>query len=149
MKKPETTPSSWPLLQATAAVLTEKIERRLDEAQLPPLAWHDALSALERAPGQRLRMHELAEHLVLTRSNLSRLVERLAKAGLLRREADPDDRRGAFAVLTEQGGATRKKMAPHYGKAIAQFYDAQMSEDEQRVLNDALRKVLDAGRQPQ
>jgi DNA-binding MarR family transcriptional regulator len=91
-------------------------------------------------------MHELADDVVLTRSNLSRLVERLAAGGLLRREADPDDRRGAFAVLTEQGAALRKKMWPYYGGAITQFYDAHLTPDEQRVLDGALRKVLAAAR---
>ena len=86
--------------------------------------------------------------MVLTRSNLTRLVDRLESAGLLKREPDPEDRRGAFAVLSEQGMARRKKMWPYYSAAIAQLYDAHLTEDEQRVLGAALRKILDASRGP-
>ena len=140
--------SSWPLLLTTQAVLTEQIEQRLAAAGQPSLVWYDVLWALERAPERRLRMHELAESLVLTRSNLSRLVDRLAAAGLLTRAPDPDDRRGAYASLSEQGAVVRKTMWLHYSAAIDQLYDAQLTADEQRVLCGALRKVLAAARPP-
>ena len=146
MKKNADKSSSWPLLLTAHAVLTAEMERRLAEADLPPLAWYDVLWALERAPRHRLRMHELADFVVLTRSNLTRLVDRLESAGLLKREPDPEDRRGAFAVLSEEGVALRKKMWPHYSAAIAQLYDAHLTEEEQRVLGIALRKLLDAAR---
>jgi DNA-binding MarR family transcriptional regulator len=140
--------SSWPLLLTTHAVLVGEIERRLAEAGLPALAWYDVLWALERADGHRLRMHELADHVVLTRSNLTRLVDRLEAAGLLARAPDPDDRRGSFAVLSVQGKALRKKMWPVYSAAIAQLYDGHLTQHEQRVLHAALRKVLGAASKP-
>ncbi len=140
--------SSWPLLLTAHAVLTDLMEKQLSDAGLPGLSWYDVLWALERAPGKRLRMHELAHYIVLSRSNMTRLVDRLEAAGLLGREADPDDRRGAFAVLTPQGAALRKKMWPHYEKAIASLYDEHLTVDEQRVLGSALRKVVDNARAP-
>jgi DNA-binding MarR family transcriptional regulator len=143
---PSREPSSWPLLLTAHAVLTGMVEKQLSDADLPALGWYDVLWALDRAPGQRLRMHELAHYIVLSRSNMTRLVDRLETAGLIRRESDPDDRRGAFAVLTEQGAAMRKKMWPKYEAAIASLYDAHLSADEQRVLGSALRKVLDGAR---
>lgn len=143
---PPRDPSSWPLLLTAHAVLTGMVEKQLAEANLPALGWYDVLWALDRAPGQRLRMHELAHHIVLSRSNMTRLVDRLESAGLIRRESDPDDRRGAFAVLTEQGGAMRRKMWPQYEKAISTLYDAHLTADEQRVLGSALRKVLEGAR---
>ncbi len=139
-------PSSWPLLLTAHAVLTGIIEKQLADADLPGLAWYDVLWSLERAPAQQLRMHELAHYVVLSRSNMTRLVDRLEAAGLIRRESDPDDRRGAFAVLTSAGAAMRKTMWPHYEKAIASLYDAHLTPDEQRVLGSALRKVLDGAR---
>lgn len=138
--------SSWPLLLTAHAVLTGMVEKQLAQADLPPLGWYDVLWALERAPGQRLRMHELAHFIVLSRSNMTRLVDRLEAAGLIRRDNDPDDRRGAFAVLTGAGATMRKKMWPHYEKAIATLYDAHLTPEEQRVLGVALRKVVDGAR---
>lgn len=143
---PSSEPSSWPLLLTAHAVLTGMVEKQLSEANLPALGWYDVLWALERAPGQRLRMHELAHYIVVSRSNMTRLVDRLEAAGLIRRDSDPGDRRGAFAVLTEQGGAMRKKMWPHYEAAIATLFDAHLTAHEQQVLGSALRKVLDGAR---
>lgn len=142
MKKNTDVESSWPVFLTAHALLTDLIEKRLAQAEMPPLAWYDVLWALERAPRGRLRMHELADYVVLTRSNLTRLVDRLEAAGLIERAPDPDDKRGAFAVLTQQGKAMRATMWPHYAQAIAELYDAQLSGDEQRVLGTALRKVI-------
>ena len=94
---------AWRALITAHAAAVEGIERGLLEAGLPPLSWYDVLLELSAAPGCRLRMHELARAVVLSRSGLTRLVDRLAKAGLLRREPDPEDGRGSFAVLTEEG----------------------------------------------
>lgn len=138
--------SAWPLLLTGHAVLTGIMERRLAEAGLPPLAWYDVLWALERAPRHRLRMHELADGVVLTRSNLTRLVDRLESAGLLRREPDPDDKRGAYAAIESAGLALRKKMWLVYSAAIHDLFDAHLGDDEQRALAGALRKVILAAR---
>src|SRR3954470_13791015 len=105
---------AWCSFITTYAVVIERIERELAETELPPLGWYDVLLELSVAPEQRLRMHELARAVVLSRSGLSRLVDRLERAGLLRREADPADRRGSFAVLTEEGAAMRERMWPVY-----------------------------------
>ena len=142
----ENHPSAWPLLLTGHAVLTGIIERRLAEAGLPPLAWYDVLWALERAPRHRLRMHELADGVVLTRSNLTRLVDRLESAGLLRREPDQDDKRGAYAAIEPAGLALRKKMWLVYSAAIHDLFDAHLDGDEQRALAGALRKVILAAR---
>ncbi|MGZ3183319.1 MAG: MarR family winged helix-turn-helix transcriptional regulator [Telluria sp.] len=146
MKKSDHPASSWPLLLTAQAILTDIIEKRLAAADLPSLQWYDVLWALERAPQRRLRMHELADHVVVSRYHLTRLVDRLAEAGLLRREADPEDRRGAYAVLEEDGAALRRRMWPVYSAAIAELYDAHLGADEQRVLAAALRRVVDAAR---
>jgi DNA-binding MarR family transcriptional regulator len=146
MSKKDDTASAWPLFLTGHAVLTGIIERRLADAGLPPLAWYDVLWALERAPQHRLRMHELADYVVLTRSNLTRLVDRLEAAGLLRREPDPGDKRGAFAVLEEAGRAMRKTMWTTYSAAIHELFDAHLGAAEQKTLAAALGKVIAASR---
>jgi DNA-binding MarR family transcriptional regulator len=137
---------AWRALLTAHAVAIERIERELSEAGLPPLGWYDVLLELWRAPGGRLRMHELARAVVLSRSGLTRLVDRLEKAGLLRREPAPKDGRGSFAVLTDEGSRTREMMWPVYVEGIAKHFGAHISDEEAQVLARALGRIHAAAR---
>ncbi len=137
---------AWRALITAYAAAVERIERGLLEAGLPPLSWYDVLLELSAAPGCRLRMHELAGAVVLSRSGLTRLVDRLQKAGLLRREPDPADGRGSFAVLTDEGAQMRERMWPVYAKGIAEHFGAYVSDEEAGVLSRALGRVRAAAR---
>lgn len=134
--------STWALFLTAHAVLVEKIEERFSAAGMPPFGWYDVLWGLERAEGQRLRMHELADKTVITRSNLTRLVDRLEAAGLVTRERAPEDRRGAFAVLTADGKAMRRKMWPVYSAAIKEFFEDHVTDQEAAEFGEALRRIL-------
>ncbi|MEO8008799.1 MAG: MarR family transcriptional regulator [Betaproteobacteria bacterium] len=136
--------SVWALFLTAHAVLVEKIEVRLGNAGLPPLAWYDVLWALERAGDRRLRMGELADMAVITRSNLTRLVDRLEAAGLVERERAEDDRRGAFALITAQGRAMRRKMWPFYAAAIKELFEDHITERDATQMGGALRRIVDA-----
>lgn len=138
--------SVWPLFLTAHAVLVERIEARLAAAGLPLLAWYDVLWALERAPERRLRMSELADHVVLSRSNLTRLVDRLEEAGVVARERSEEDRRGAYAVITTQGRELRRKMWPIYEVAIRELFESQLSDVEARHMGSALRRMLESAR---
>jgi DNA-binding MarR family transcriptional regulator len=129
------------------AVLVERIEARLAEAGLPPLSWYDVLWALERAEDRRLRMSELADMTVLSRSNLTRLVDRLESAGLVARERAEEDRRGAFAVVTSEGRAMRRKMWPVYSTAIKELFEDHIDSREAAQMGATLRRILDAVRE--
>jgi DNA-binding MarR family transcriptional regulator len=143
----EDTPGSvWPVLLTAHAVLLEQVEARLAGAGLPVLAWYDVLWALERAEGGRMRLAGLAEKTVLSRSNMTRLIDRLEEAGLVRRERAAEDRRGAFAALTEEGRAMRARMWPVYREAIAQLFEAHLAPGEARAIGAVLRRVLAAAR---
>jgi len=143
-KSLETTKGSVLALFLTAhAVLVEQIEARLAQQDLPPLAWYDVLWALERSQDQRLRMNELADQVVLSRSNLTRLVDRLEQAGLVERQRSEDDRRGAFAVLTAAGKAMRKRVWPVYQSAIRELFEEGISESEAAAMGKALRRLLE------
>ena len=135
--------SVWATFLTAHAVLVEQIEARLAAEELPPLGWYDVLWALERAPDQRLRMNELAAQVVLSRSNLTRLVDRLEEAGLVQRQRSADDRRGAYAVLSAAGKAMRKRMWPVYQTAIRELFEASISDAEAAAMGRALRRVLD------
>jgi DNA-binding MarR family transcriptional regulator len=147
-KNTETSKASvWPLFLTAHAVLIEKIEARLAEAGLPPLSWYDVLWALERAEDRRQRMSELADMTVLSRSNLTRLVDRLESAGLVARERAEEDRRGAFAVITAEGRAMRKKMWPVYSAAIKALFEDHIGSREAVQMGETLRRILDAVRE--
>lgn len=132
---------AWRALITAHSAAIEGIERGLLEAGLPPLGWYDVLLELSAAPECRLRMHELARAVVLSRSGLTRLVDRLEKVGLLRREPDPADGRGSFAVLTDEGARMRERMWPVYAKGIAEYFGAYVSDEEAEVLSRALGRV--------
>ncbi len=132
---------AWQALITAYSAAVEGIERGLSEAGLPPLGWYDVLLELSVAPGCRLRMHELANAVVLSRSGLTRLVDRLERAGLLRREPDPADGRGSFAVLTDEGVRMRERMWPVYAKGIAEYFGAHVSNEEAEVLSRVLGRV--------
>ena len=139
--------SAWALFLTVHAVLVEKIERQFSAEGMPPFDWYDVLWGLERAPAHRLRMHELAEMTVISRSNLTRLVDRLEAAGLVARERAEEDRRGAFAVLTPQGRAMRKKMWPVYSAAIKRYFEDHVSEQDAEQIGQAMRRILAAARE--
>jgi DNA-binding MarR family transcriptional regulator len=141
---PETDPKirAWGLLLAAHTALVERIELALASADLPALAWYDVLWELETAPERKLRMHELAQRIVLSRSNLTRLADRLESAGLLAREACPDDRRGNFCVITDAGRAMRKKMWPVYRDQIKALFSDQIDDKQAKVMADGLAGIL-------
>jgi len=146
-KSLETTKGSvWPLFLTTHAVVVEQIEARFAAAQLPPLSWYDVLWGLEQAPDQRLRMSELADKVVLSRSNLTRLIDRLEEAGLVARERSAEDRRGAYAVLTEQGRNLRRRMWPPYQAAIRELFESRLSDSEAELMAAILRRLLESAR---
>jgi DNA-binding MarR family transcriptional regulator len=135
------------LFLATHAEIVARIEVRLAAHELPDLACYDVLWALERSQGQRLRMSELAGALVISRSNLTRLADRLEAAGLIRRERDAEDRRGAYAVLTKAGRKLRQKMWPVYREAITDLFARHVADQEAAVLAKAFRRMLRAMRE--
>jgi DNA-binding MarR family transcriptional regulator len=91
-------------------------------------------------------MHELAEAMVLNRSNATRLADRLEQAGLLRREPAPGDRRGTFAVLTEAGLAELRRAWPVYARAIEARFGQFVSRKEAAQISELLGRALAAAR---
>jgi DNA-binding MarR family transcriptional regulator len=138
---------AWRSFITAYAVVMEQIERELAEAGLPPLGWYDVLLELSVAPDRRLRMHELARAVVLSRSGLTRLVDRLEKAGLLRREPDLVDRRGSFAVLTAEVAAMRERMWPVYARGIAEHFGEHLDDREAKTLTRASKRVIATARE--
>jgi DNA-binding MarR family transcriptional regulator len=139
---------AWRALLRAHAAAVGRIERDLAASEPDlPLTWYDVLVALVGAPARRLRLRELADEVLLSRSGLTRLVDRLEAAGLLRREPDPTDRRGAFAVITEAGYEALRRTWPLYARGIQAHFARYLETDEAAVLARALDRVAEAGRQ--
>jgi DNA-binding MarR family transcriptional regulator len=140
--------STWRLFLTVYAKLLDRMEARLVAADLPPMEWYDVLFTLKEAPEHRLRLSDLADKVLLSRSNLTRLVDRLERAKLLRRERCPTDRRGTFAVLTEEGLLMQQRMWTVYAEAIADYFAQHVDDTEVAILQQVLHRLLAAAEAP-
>ena len=118
------------------------IEADLAAAGLPSLSWYDALYELYLAPGRHLRMSELARSALLSRSGLTRLVDKLEKEGLIERQACPTDGRVQHAQLTAKGVEVLRKIWPVYRAGIAKYFSTHLSGAEAKQLAAAFSRVV-------
>lgn len=132
---------AWRKFLTAHVLLIEQIERDLTQADLPPLSWYDVLFALSEAPEHKLRLHELAQAVLLTRSNLTRLVDRLEVAGLIQREQCSSDRRGAFASITDEGHKMLDRMWAVYGQAIEKYFACHLDATEVKLFIRILNRI--------
>jgi len=133
------------LLQAQSASL-RAIEQAMSLAGQIPLTWYDVLLELNGAPQRRLRAQQLSDRVLLSRTRVSRLVDEIARAGLVTREPDPTDGRGSFVVLAEEGRRRLQLAAPVYLAGITEHFGRHLSDDELEALRSALDKVIAAHR---
>ena len=132
---------AWRAVLGVHASLTGSAEEALREADLPPLSWLNLLWALDQAPDKRLRMNELAAYLNLSRGGLTKLVDRLEGAGLIRREACSSDRRGYHAALESTGTDMLGKMWPVYEAELERHLAASLSDEEAETIRVALTRA--------
>ena len=140
----DTSVAAWAALLRVHAALVPQLDRELQAACGLPLTWYDVLLELNSAPGRRLSMGELGAVAVVSRSRVSRVVDQLVAAGLATREANPEDRRSAYAGITEAGRDRLRDAAPVYLGGIERHFAAQLSAAEARGVATALEKVLAA-----
>lgn len=142
---PEPYLDAWRTFLNAHAAAIDSADRALAAAGLPPLSWYDALWPLYRAPGRKLRMGELATQVVtLSRSGLTRLIDRLEAAGHVRREPSPGDRRGTVVAITREGSAVLRRMWPVYAAEIRASFVDVLSRQDADALRDALARVEEA-----
>jgi DNA-binding MarR family transcriptional regulator len=134
--------AAWRAVLNVHARVTGEVEIALAQAGLPPLTWYDALWPLYRAERRRLRMGALAAEVTLSRTGLTRLVDRLEREQLLRREPAPEDRRGSYVVLTAAGAALLRRMWPVYERVLDDAFAARVSQPR------ALRRALEPAATP-
>ncbi|MBI2518062.1 MAG: MarR family transcriptional regulator [Opitutae bacterium] len=117
------------------------IEADLSAAGLPSLSWYDVLYELYLSPDHHLRMCELARSALLSRSGLTRLVDKLEKEKLIERKSCPSDGRVYHAQLTAKGVETLRKIWPVYRAGIAKYFASQLTEAEARDIERSLAKI--------
>jgi DNA-binding MarR family transcriptional regulator len=117
--------ATWRAFLNAHARVTRAIGRDLAAADLPDLGWYDLLWTLYRAPGRALRVNELAREVVLSPTAMSRFVDRVEKAGYVRRQPDPADRRALQIALTDAGVDLLRRMWPVYADGIEQHFGRQ------------------------
>ena len=105
------------------------------------LAEYDVLVQLAGADDRRLRMSELAERLLLSRSGVTRLVDRLVADGLVARDACESDRRGQWTVLTGAGEERMRQAAPTHLRGVGRHFLARIGPDDRRALAGLLSKL--------
>jgi DNA-binding MarR family transcriptional regulator len=136
----------WRLFLEAHAAVVDRLGRELETECDLPLTWYDVLVQLAAAPGRRLRMRDLADAVLLSRSGLTRLVDRMEAAGLVLRETHASDRRGADAVLTDAGRAALRRAAPVHLRGVQAHFATHVPDGALPDLRDALSRVVAAQR---
>jgi DNA-binding MarR family transcriptional regulator len=147
---PEDAPSpaviqAWARLVKAQHMVLGAVEADLRKAGFPPLAWYDVLLELRRAEGQGLRQLEIEGRLLLAQHNVSRLVDRLEKAGLAGRRPVAKDGRGQLVAISEKGRDLLASMWPAYRTAIQRHVGAKLGGNvEAEALGTLLGRLTGA-----
>lgn len=140
---PPNTPhgEAWGALARTHAAVSQRLQEALAQGDYPPLPWYEVLAAVAEAPDQRMRMGDLAETLVITRGGLTKLVDRVVKAGLLERTFCDTDRRVSYATLLPAGIRMLEDMRPVIVAELEVAFSSNLSVGEANELRGTLDRV--------
>jgi len=133
---------AWRGMLRVHATLTKALDAELEAAHGLPLSSYEVLMHLADADGQRMRMSDLAAMVILSRSGLTRLVDRLEREGLIARESCPSDARGSYATLTTAGRRKLDAARATHLAGVRSLFLAHFSAEEQEVLGAAWERVL-------
>jgi len=137
------TEHAWVSLTRVQQILLARVESALKAAGLPPLSWYDVLLELSRAPETGLRQYEIGERVLLNKHNLSRLIDRLERDGLLKRQACDADGRGNMVKITKKGLQLKNEIWPVYARAIQELIGEPLSAAQVRSLNEIMASLLE------
>lgn len=134
---------AWATVLRVHAALVPMLDEELQANTGLPLAWYDVLLELSSADGRRLRMGDLGERVVLSRTRVSRLIDEMTTAGLVARQPNPADGRSSFASLTDEGRRRLRRAAPYYLDSIERHVGAAMAPGQTIAVIDGLGAVLE------
>ena len=131
---------AWRLFFESALALSDVLEAELKRDAGIPLPWYDAMVHLEEAP-EGLRMNELAERILYSKSSFTRVVDRMEEAGLVRRVRPENDRRSIFVFLTDEGRDTMEHARRHHRHGIEQHFARHLADSDVKALVRAFEKI--------
>lgn len=131
----------WDEFSSTWTRLADRLDDQLQQHHDLALIDYQILSALVTAPDRRLRMSELAAHVLVSRSRLTYRIDRLVGVGFVAREECEDDRRGMWAIIDEPGEAAYRRAKVAHEAAIDSLFFDQISDDERTTLSAILGRV--------
>lgn len=134
--------AAWVLLHRANRKLLSQVEDALKQGGLPSLDWYDVLLELKKAGEHGLRQFEISERVLLNKHNLSRLLDRLEKQALVRRENCEEDKRGNRILLTDEGLKLQQSMWPIYAKKLCSDFEDKLEAEEHLELARLLEKLL-------
>jgi len=134
----------WRLFLEVHARVVGRLEMEMESEQGIPLPWFDVLIQLSFAPDGQLRMHDLLRNLMLTRSGLTRRIDRMEAEELVERRSCSDDARGVVVVLTPLGRAKLADAAPHHLARVHKHFARHLTPQELRAVRSAFERVLAA-----
>jgi DNA-binding MarR family transcriptional regulator len=137
--------AAWSAFLRAHARIVRRLEAELQADQDLALTDYDVLVQLAQADERRLRMSELADRLMLSRSGATRLVDRLVAARLVERVTCDDDRRGQWASLTDAGHERLRRASPTHLRGVGEHFLDRLSTDELEGLGRILARLGDEG----
>ena len=139
--QPETAQQAWRGFLRAHACLAKRLDAELESAHRLPMTSYEVLSHLEDATGGRMRMCELAEQAQLSRSGLTRLVDRLEREGLLERCSCEHDARGSYACLTDTGRERVEAARVTHLTVVREHFYSRFSQSELSVLAEMWERI--------
>ena len=133
---------AWRGMLRVHSALVKSLDAELAAAHDLPLSSYEVLITLEAAPGRKLRMSELADSVLLSRSGMTRLVDRLERDGLLERDHCTADGRGCFAVMTPKGLAAVAEARRTHFAGVRERFLSQFADDELRLIASFWERIL-------
>jgi DNA-binding MarR family transcriptional regulator len=138
----------WRNYLAATRMVESEIERQLQRDSRMPATYYEIMVSLSEAPDRTLRMSELAERNRFSRSRLSHAVARMEAAGWIERRECPSDKRGAFAVLTEEGFAVLADAAPGHVEQVRSLLFDVLTDEQIGQLGEICATIRKAGADP-
>ena len=136
--------TAWLSFLRGHSLVLQALETGMQKEQHLPLTWFDVLASLYRAPDGRLRMHALAESVFLSRSGLTRLLDRMIAAGVVERENCAEDRRGWQAIITSKGREVIERVSPGHFRRVEEHFLSHLSQSDVQDLHRIMAKIIDA-----
>lgn len=135
--------ATWRSFITAYSRVTAILERELLAERDMPLSWYDVLVVLQEAPDKRLRMHDLAEQVLLSRAGLTRLVDRMTAAGLVERVPCAEDRRGTWVRITPAGQEANLAAASVHLAGVHEHFTGRLNAKEMAGLKATCERVLE------